>query len=202
LPGKRQWIVPFNMPEFVLNRTAVSLFNTFLFRKQRNEDNVIEDSDTYFYPLDVVRNWNLLYGRRGFIQYQFTVPTAARSTLVDIMDAVANGRYPSYLGVLKKLGAANDGMLSFPFEGFTLTLDIAVRDGLQEFIQGLTERVVESGGRIYLAKDAMMNPESFRAMYPRFEEFLSVKQKLDPDGLLSSDLSRRVGLTPAESRHE
>jgi FAD/FMN-containing dehydrogenase len=108
----------------------------------------------------------------------------------------ASGR-GSFLGVLKRFGNATAGLLSFPFPGYTLALDLPVNNGLIPFLAGLDAVVLSHGGRLYLAKDAVMTPDSFAAMYPRLDEFREVRARLDPKNRLSSSLARRVGILPS-----
>jgi decaprenylphospho-beta-D-ribofuranose 2-oxidase len=98
--------------------------------------------------------------------------------------------------VLKKFGA-QEGLLSFPMPGYTLALDFPVADGLLEFLDTLDAMVLKRGGRVYLAKDARMSPETFRAMYPNFRKWQAAKAVADPDNRFSSSLSRRLGMDPA-----
>ena len=149
----------------------------------------------FFYPLDGVAHWNRLYGRRGFAQYQIVLPLdEARRGLVTLLERLSRSRRPSFLAVLKRFGPEGPGLLSFPRAGYTLALDLPVRDGLVAFLRELDRVVLARGGRVYLAKDATTTPEAVRAMYPRLDEFLAIKARLDPRGVLSSSLARRLGL--------
>ncbi|MEX2015397.1 MAG: FAD-binding oxidoreductase [Candidatus Hydrogenedentales bacterium] len=194
LPRKRAKRIPLDFPAFVLNPWSIRAFNTVFYGKAATRNGVLVDFDSYFYPLDFLHDWNRLYGKRGFIQYQFVVPMNQRHGLIDLLEMVSASGRASFLAVLKKFGPANEGLLSFPFEGFTLTLDIAMRDGLVNFLHQLDRKLLDHNGRLYLAKDAAMTPATFRAMYPRFEEFKALKHRLDPNGRLVSDQARRVGL--------
>jgi decaprenylphospho-beta-D-ribofuranose 2-oxidase len=79
-------------------------------------------------------------------------------------------------------------------EGLTLALDIPISPGLFELLDELDGIVMKLGGRIYLAKDSRTGREAFRSGYPRLEEFQAVRKEVDPEGLLSSDLARRLGI--------
>lgn len=150
----------------------------------------------FFYPLDHISHWNRLYGKRGFVQYQCVIPNKyALVGIQKILEALSQSAYPSFLGVLKRFSDENLGLLSFPMAGFTLALDIPILDnGLFKFLDQLDEIVITHGGRVYLAKDARLKPESFRAMYPKYNEWLAIKNKLDPNNIFSSSLSRRLEL--------
>lgn len=149
----------------------------------------------YFYPLDALGHWNRLYGPGGFVQYQFCVPDAGAHLVRDALERLTGAGLASPLAVLKRLGAANAAPLSFPLKGWTLALDLPVGDpSLPTLLDDLDEAVAEVGGRVYLAKDARLRPELVRAMYPRLEELLEVKSRVDPRGQLTSDLARRLDL--------
>jgi FAD/FMN-containing dehydrogenase len=138
-----------------------------------------------------------MYGGRGFVQYQVAFPQeSGREGLADLLERVSASGRASFLGVLKRFGAASRGMLSFPMPGYTLALDIPVADGLVPFLRELDALVLDHDGRLYLAKDAATTAASFAAMYPRLSEFQAVKKRLDPDGKLSSSQARRLGIVP------
>jgi decaprenylphospho-beta-D-ribofuranose 2-oxidase len=97
--------------------------------------------------------------------------------------------------VLKRFGPADDGYLSFPAAGWTLALDFpAGTPGLDRLLDRLDDDVIAAGGRVYLAKDSRVSREALEAMYPRLAEFRALRADIDPDGLLVSDLSRRLRL--------
>src|SRR5262249_34674934 len=137
-----------------------------------------------------------MYGRRGFVQYQCVFPLEqSRAGVQSILEATAANNRVSFLGVLKRFGPEGNGVLSFPRAGYTLTLDFPVSDDqLFTFLDELDGIVVKFGGRVYLAKDARMKPETFRQMYPRLEEFLAIKARVDPNNYFQSDLSRRLAI--------
>ena len=149
----------------------------------------------FFHPLDMVGRWNRLYGRRGFLQYQFVVPFDAVETLRTIVAKVADGGDAGFVNVLKRFGAESGGMLSFPQPGWTLTVDFpAGAPGLGALLDELDHLVLDVGGRHYLAKDATAGPEIIRAGYPRLDEWKAVRARVDPDGRWASDQARRLDL--------
>ena len=190
--------VPFNFPAGLLNRFTVGAFNALFYGVHRTVSGRLSDIDTFFYPLDSIRDWNRMYGRRGFVQYQLVFPLeTGRTGLAQVLERVSESGRGSFLGVLKRFGSANAGLLSFPFPGYTLALDLPVNDGLVPFLAGLDALVLRHGGRLYLAKDAVTTPRSFAAMYPRLDEFRAIKARLDPKNTLSSSQARRVGIVPS-----
>jgi len=192
-PTRPHLNVRWDSPTVALNRYTVRAFNTLYYRLHRASENQLVDFESFFYPLDSVENWNRLYGRRGFVQYQVAIPEEnGRRSLRVLVGRLARSGRSSFLAVLKQFGEPDPGLLSFPIKGYTLALDLPVAGGLVPFLRELDRIVVDAGGRIYLAKDAVLEPETFAASYPRLNEFRAVKHKLDPNGLFSSSLARRL----------
>ena len=158
LKSKFSPTVPFYFPGFVLNALSVKIFNFLYFSKQRTKTvkNFI-DYETFFYPLDFVNDWNKIYGKGGFIQYQMVIPKEkGKEGMKKILAAISKSGNGSFLAVLKLFGKNNpQAYNSFPFEGYTLALDFKVDSGLKKLVQQLDDIVEEFGGRIYLTKDSM-----------------------------------------------
>lgn len=187
--------IPFAMPRWVLSPAAVRAFNRAYRARHPDREGVASDVERFFFPLDAVGAWNRLYGRRGFIQYQVVVPDdAAPAAFAAMMEDAAAAGHAPFLAVVKRFGPGNPGLLSFPREGFTLAMDLPVRPGLRELVRRMDQRVLARGGRVYLGKDALLGRETFREMYPGACRFAELRRELDPRGVLSSSLARRVGL--------
>ena len=155
--------------------------------------------EPFFFPLDHLHEWNRLYGRAGFLQYQFAVPeSGGREALIKILDLLTASGPGVFLAVLKRFGPTEEeGMLSFPIPGYTLAVDLPVRGS--EVFDVLTRAdaiVLEAGGRIYLGKDARLGPESLPAMYPALSHWLEAKARIDPYNRIVSDLGARLEIVP------
>lgn len=190
---------PMQAPEALLNHRFVQAFNFgYYWQHLPPVRRGIVNPYQFFYPLDSVRDWNLMYGRRGFTQYQCVLPVeagpgAARSFL-DVLTARGGA---SFLCVIKDCGAESPALLSFPRPGISIALDIALRDDTQALVDALNEYVIGVGGRIYLAKDSHTRPEHFRAMEPRLPHFLDVRRRWDPKRVFRSAQSVRLFGDPA-----
>ncbi len=195
VPGEPLLDVPGLVPPGLVSRPTVRAFNELWFRKApRDRVDELQSVSTFFHPLDGVGHWNRLYGRGGFVQYQCVVPDAAEAALPELLELIARSGQPSFLSVLKRFGPGNAGLLSFPVQGWTLALDLPTGPALRGLLAELDRRVLEAGGRVYLAKDSRSAPETVHAMYPRLAEFRRIRHAIDPVGVFQSDLSRRLSL--------
>lgn len=198
-PAPARVSIPFNAPNGLLNPLTIRAFNEAWFRRApKHEFAKLESVSAFFHPLDGVRDWNRLYGRRGFVQYQFCVSEDSGETVRHAIERLASSGLASFLAVLKRFGPSNPGPLSFPMPGWTLALDLPVGPAsLPRVLDDLDEMVLSAGGRIYLAKDARLSPEKMRAMYPELDAFREVKNRVDPEHTMTSDLARRLELVGA-----
>ena len=194
-PGARLAVPP-HFPPGLVNRYTVAGANQAWYRKApRSRRGELQAIGTFFHPLDGIRNWNRVYGPGGFRQYQYVVPSGQEAAVRRSFELVSGARAPSFVTVLKRFGPGDDGLLSFPLAGWTLALDFPARTpGLATLLGRLDRLVADVGGRVYLAKDSRVAPATFRAMYPRLDEWLAVRERVDPNGVLRSDLGRRLGL--------
>lgn len=196
LPRRPTLAVPMDFPGFVLNSWSIRAFNTLFYATNRDAKNKLVDYDKYFYPLDGVLQWNRMYGKQGFIQYQATFPMTEKAGLVKMLEQLAAAKRASFLVVLKCFGEAGKGLLSYPTPGYTLALDIPNRPGLEAFTRELDRILLDHGGRLYLAKDTLTSPETFATMYgEKLDAFRELQRTLDPEGVLQSEMSRRLRLT-------
>ncbi len=195
-PPGRRITIPFDFPSFALNALSVRAFNEAYFRRVPRQGRTdVQHIAKFFYPLDSLLRWNRIYGRRGFYQFQCVLPFEGASLgLRDLLELVARSRRASFLSVLKRMGPGRAGYLSFPRAGLTLALDFPARAGMAEFYAALVERVLAYGGRIYLAKDALLTAEAFARMYPEWPACRAVLDRIDPMRLMQSDMRRRLGL--------
>jgi len=187
--------VPFNAPHWALSAPIVKLFNAAYFRRVPAAGRTtVKPITAPFFPLDAIHNWNRLYGKRGFHQFQCVVPIAAAPALRDMLELIATSGLASPLAVLKRMGGGRAGFLSFPMEGYTLAVDFPNRAAARNLIARLEELTVQADGRIYFAKDALCGPEHISQMYPDRAKWARIAAKSDPDGAMTTDLVRRLKL--------
>ncbi len=195
--GKKSLLnIPVKLPGFLLNQFSIQAFNFLYYHKvlkEYSEHHI--HYEPFFYPLDGIHNWNNMYGKGGFTQYQFVIPKAAGlDGMTEILDRIAQSKRGSFLAVLKTFGKGNDNYLSFPMEGYTLALDFKIDSKLFPLLDELDKIVLKHGGRLYLTKDVRMSEDMFKSSYPHWEQFVKIKQQYDEQGIFSSLQSKRLGI--------
>jgi FAD/FMN-containing dehydrogenase len=191
---RRRLRVPVSLPSGLLNRFTIGRFNAVVYRSHvRRQTRGYVSPEAFFYPLDRVEQWNLLYGARGVTQHQCVIPDEAGVAGVRrVIELLAEMGAASFLTVIKDCGAEGEGMLSFPRPGMSVALDLPIRDNTQQVIDRLNELVIAEGGRVYLTKDGFTRPDHFRAMEPRLAGFQELRRQWDPQGRLESAQSVRL----------
>jgi decaprenylphospho-beta-D-ribofuranose 2-oxidase len=187
--------IPLYAPSILLNHLSIKFFNHFYYQRATHQK--VEDVALfpYFYPLDKLGAWNRLYGKSGFLQYQFVIPKDdGVRNMRTILEKIAASGIGSFLAVLKKFGAKNNNLLSFPIEGFTLALDFKVTPKSIDLLHQIDLMIRSMHGRVYLTKDAIMKEDVFKATYPRWQEFESIREKYGAIGKFASSQSIRLGL--------
>lgn len=185
--------IPKIFPSFILNPKTIKIYNKRYFSKNRGFSGKIP-LDQFFYPLDSIKNWNRIYGKNGFVQYQIVIPKKeGYQGILTILEKIEESKHVSYLTILKLLGKENENYLSFPLEGYTLAMDFKVKKGLWTFLDDLDDIVSVYNGRAYLAKDGRMNKDFFESGYPKLTAFKKVRKEFGLE-CLESLQSKRLGL--------
>jgi decaprenylphospho-beta-D-ribofuranose 2-oxidase len=197
-PGRRVR-VPIDFPSATLNAWSVRAFNALYYHHVPASGRVSEiPVDKFLYPLDAIVDWNRLYGRLGFDQFQCVIPDdGATEGLRQILGRISQSGIGSFLGVIKTLGGTGEGHLSFPIRGVTLALDIPRKKGSTDLMLELQRMTADFGGRIYLAKDSRMTSSLFERMYPNLPKFREALNHWDPDHRFDSVMSRRLSFRTA-----
>ena len=187
--------VPFSTPSALLNSVTMKAFNTAYWQRAKHNVSQTVSLMPYFYPLDAVGEWNRLYGKKGFVQFQCVVPKLdGVANMRKLLTEISNSGEGSFLAVLKQFGTANENLLSFPIEGYTLALDFKASETAIKTVKRLEDMVVDMGGRLYLTKDAVMQESTFKATYPNWEKFEAIRERYGAVGKFSSSQSKRLGL--------
>ena len=186
--------VPFDFPGFALNPWSIRAFNELYYHKGRlSQGTQLIGWEPFFYPLDAIRDWNRIYGRRGFMQFQCVVPLESRAEgLRQILRAISASGAGSSLAVLKRFGA-QQSRLSFPMEGYTLALDFPVTARSLALMPMLDAITADHGGRFYLAKDSRISAETLRRTDPRWADFARFRQESGLKPAFTSAQSERLG---------
>ncbi|MGR3514043.1 MAG: FAD-binding oxidoreductase [Paracoccaceae bacterium] len=194
-PARRGRKIPFDAPRVALAPPIVKAFNTAYWRRVPSKGRtVVKPIDDFFFPLDKLHDWNRLYGKAGFHQFQCVVPIEAANALRESVEKIAKSGLASPLAVLKRMGPGRAGYMSFPMEGYTLALDFRNTRDAERLIFELEDMTVAAGGRIYLAKDTLTRPNSIASMYPEHATWRKAVSKVDPKAAFETDLIRRLHL--------
>ena len=182
------------LPAFAINRVTIAAFNKIYRRRvPKGTRERLMSLNRFLYPLDALGNWNRIYGKSGFRQFQCVIPdTGARQGLHRILEYVERKGSLTSLAVIKTLGGEGRGLLSFPIRGVTLALDLPCRPGLDDAMAQLERLTLDHGGRVYLAKDSCISATSFAQMYPKLSQFRRVLETVDPARRMNSDMARRL----------
>ncbi len=186
--------VPDVFPNGLMNKLSASVIGELYYRRGGHYRGKIQNLTQFYHPLDLLGEWNRAYGTAGFAQYQFLVPTEAVEEFKAIIRDIQASGHSSALNVFKLFGPGNQAPLSFPMAGWNVAMDFPMRPGVDEFLNGLDRRVLEFGGRLYTAKDSRTTAETFHAMYPRIDEWIAMRRKVDPNSVFASDMARRLEL--------
>jgi decaprenylphospho-beta-D-ribofuranose 2-oxidase len=193
-PAVKSLAIPLDLPGFLLNKHFLAWFNQLYYQRVKLpvRERMV-DLFSFFYPLDALLQWNRLYGKGGFTQYQLVLPKAAALRgLEAILRRVLQWRGGAFLGTLKLFGPENENYLSFPLEGYTMAMDFKIHPDLFQWLDELDRVVLDHGGRLYLTKDARMPARVFRQGYPRWDQFQEVREKLGLHRKFASRQSRRL----------
>ncbi|WP_343600886.1 FAD-binding oxidoreductase [Mycobacterium sp.] len=186
--------VPNVFPIGVMNKLTGSMVGEAFYRMSGNYQSKIVNLTQFYHMLDLTTGWQYAYGPAGFAQYQFLVPPNAMAELKGIIGWIHTKGHYSFLNVFKLFGPGNRAPLSFPMAGWNVAMDFPNKPGVNEFLSELDARVMEFGGRVYTAKDSRVSADTFHAMYPRIDEWIALRRKVDPTGVFASDMARRLEL--------
>ncbi len=192
---KINFTMPFHLPSWSLNNWTIKIFNSiYYWLNKRKKTNNLIDWDSYFYPLDKILEWNKMYGRKGFAQYQCVIPKEnSRNGLLEILETMCETKIGSFLTVLKKFGP-EQGKFSFPLDGYTIAMDFPINNKTLSLMNRLDEITSKYGGRIYLAKDSRMSKETLFETEKRLKNFDNLRKKFDTKKKFESSQSTRLGI--------
>jgi decaprenylphospho-beta-D-ribofuranose 2-oxidase len=186
--------VPNVFPISAMNKLSFMAIGEVYYRLGGTYTDKVQNLSQFYHMLDLVSGWNNAYGPTGFAQHQFLVPPNALDEFKAIIRWIQTRGHYSALNVFKLFGPGNRAPLSFPMAGWNVAMDFPNRPGVNEFLNELDDRVMEFGGRVYTAKDSRVSADNFHAMYPRIDEWIAVRRKVDPTGVFASDMARRLEL--------
>lgn len=189
----RNLTLPDIFPSKTINRTTVSLFNKLWFIKPLT--NGLVSVRAFMHPLDSARKWNRIYGKRGFYQFQFSIPFGAEYFMKSILLDLKHLKIASFLGVIKKFGESDESFLGFPSPGWTIAIDIPSNlPGIKNWMFDKNYELGKIGGRVYLTKDAVLDDKNFKLMYSKIDNWKKIKKAVDPSNFWQSNQGKRLGL--------
>ena len=196
LSKNKKFSIPFFFPSFILNKFSIMIFNAlYYFINSRKPKSSIIDLETFFYPLDNILNWNKIYGRKGFIQYQCVIPRLqSEKGITELLETISQSGQGSFLAVLKMFGPSKRGFFSFPCEGLTLALDFKINNKTFQLCEQLDEIVCKYNGHLYLTKDARQSSNMFNKTHPGVEELKTFRKTSNANKIFSSLQSQRLKL--------
>ncbi len=195
LKNKSKYKVPFYFPNWFLNKIFVRIFNwIYYFLNKNAPKEKLKYWNNYFYPLDNILEWNKIYGKKGFVQYQCVIPLQkSKIGLEEILDEIQKSKADSYLTTLKRFGK-QDGNFSFPMEGYTIAFDFPTNKKVFDLLDKLDKITLKFGGRFYLAKDARMKKSTFKDSDERIKNFIEFRNKNNSFNKFKSSQSLRLEL--------
>lgn len=188
--------IRFQPPSFLLHPAILRRYTDRRFRRLPPEGRDVRMRlHPFLFPLDSIVGFNRVYGRRGFYSIHTGFPRESqRAGIRAVMEALTAARAGSFAAVMKPMRGPGAGMLSFPIEGMAYAIDLPRRAGIEEVHRQIERITLDHGGRLYIAKDALMQAETFAAMFPRLGEFRDILSRIDPEGRFQSDMARRLRL--------
>ncbi|HJC29089.1 MAG TPA: FAD-binding oxidoreductase [Candidatus Dietzia intestinipullorum] len=181
-------------PNGLANKFTFMPIGEIYYRMGGTSRNKIKTLPQFYHILDLFSEWNRAYGSNGFLQYQFNVPRSEVDAFKEILRDIQRSGHYSFLNVFKLFGPGNQAPLSFPMEGWNITVDFPINDRLNEFVNYLDRQIMAIGGRLYTAKDSRVPADRFHAMYPEIDSWIATRRRVDPNGVFVSDMGRRLEL--------
>ena len=191
-----RFLKPF-MNNFGMRALNAAKYHSGVFSQTRGRPHR-QSHAAFAFLLDYVPDWKKAYGKGGLIQYQTFVPRERAHEVHPQLIALCHdaGMVP-YLGVYKR-HRPDSFLMTHAVDGFSFAMDFKVTAANRERLWQLTHRLdgvlADAGGRLYFAKDATMLAETAGRIWPAevLGRFKALKERYDPDGLLQTNLSRRV----------
>ena len=193
----RKFVFRLDLPRIALHPMLIARYNERRFRGVPAAGAAMKQPlEKFYFPLDHLVNFNKVYGRGGFYSFHCGIPQGNHQGVRDLLRAISDAQAGSMAAVLKPMGGPGEGLMSFPLKGYALAVDTPRRSGTAALYARLERMVLQHGGRMYAAKDALMSARGYARMYPQLENFRKVLRRVDPSGKFQSDMSRRLAIRP------